>query len=297
MDRNIFSKTLTIGMKVLNINNFDFDKAYTFSEKHYLEVSQHFIRYFNDFYKNMKGIYEGDLTRYMYIKAIEQCVASEFYTHTSRGNVCDIIHQPNDIALPVYPANLPKNLELIVNMNQTDAKALAQAIMDEIAADPKYVFCDAVLAAVQYLGMMKGDKITDTNATYKGYPTTELLTRHELNKIAGLHVCKWLEKNEIKVIQVNFTRETFQNIIAQRNNQVLFICLSTDVAPVDPTFVKDDLDRLFSAAMKVHARAFYTGVSLTSANEKHQKDGVLLAGDEVSCKILAFNELKPGEDK
>ena len=119
-----------------------------------------------------------------------------------------------------------------------------------------------------------------------------MLTRNELNKTAGINLCKWLEDNGFVVKSANFTRDTYQNIVAFKDGKKIYLLLSTEVAPETPGFAQHDLDSLYNSALKEGAIPYYASVSLGSVNNTHFHDGVLLFDDQTRFRINAIGELE-----
>ena len=288
---NVFFQTIQIGEKLLHVSYSDYRDAFDFSSKYYSEYSDHFIDHFAHHSDLKKGEFELNLIRYFFIKAIECRIASDLYANTSRGNVCDIFWSPFDIALEKYPTNLPKHLEEIVNSKQVDALQLAKAVVHEIEITKSFSFCKEVLNAVQFIGQTIGYHIGMHNRSYKGYSCSDMLTRNELNEIAGVNLCNWLERQGFDVEKTNFTRDTIQNIVASKNDRLVYVLISAEIAPDNPGFIRQDLDSLYKSAQEDGAIPYYASVNLGSADNAHFKDGVLLFGDQTMFKINAFEEL------
>ena len=187
---------------------------------------------------------------------------------------------------------MPKHLEVIVNTKQREAFDLASAIIQELESNRSYFFGKEVLNAVQFIGQTVGYHIGKENLSYKGYPCSEMLTRNELNEIAGMNLCNWLEGNGFKIEGASFTRDTYQNIVATKDGRRVFVLLSAEVAPENPGFIHQDLDNLYNAALEEGAIPYYASVSLGSANNTHFSDGVLLYGDKTRFKVNAIGELE-----
>ena len=287
-----FKRTIQIGEQLFNLSYSDYHDAYLFSSQYYSDQSDHFIDHFHHHSDLSRGEYEFDLIRYFFIKAIEHRIASDLYANTSRGNVCDVFWSPFDISMEQYPTNLPKHLEDIVNSKQKDAYDLANAVINKLESDKTYFFGIEVLNALQFIGQTVGNQLSKNNLFYKGYPCSEMLTRNELNKTAGINLCKWLEDNGFVVKSANFTRDTYQNIVAFKDGKKIYLLLSTEVAPETPGFAQHDLDSLYNSALKEGAIPYYASVSLGSVNNTHFHDGVLLFDDQTRFRINAIGELE-----
>ncbi len=122
-----------------------------------------------------------------------------------------------------------------------------------------------------------------------------MLTKNELNEIAGTNLCKWLIGNGFEIEGANFTRDTIQNIIATKDGDKVFVLLSAEIAPVDPGFIPIDLDNLYNAAMAEKAVPYYASVSLASADNGHFNDGIILYGDQTRFRVNAIGELEAEE--
>ena len=289
---DIFCQTIRIGENLLDLSYSDYRDAYDFSLQHYSTYSDHFVDHFENHSDCKKGEYEFDLFRYFFIKAIENRIASDLYAETSRGNVCDVFWSPFDIFLDQYPTNLPRHLEKIVNAEQQVAATLAKAIKRELDTDQSYCFGVDILNAILFLGQTIGYHIEKENTHYKGYPCSKMLTRNELNEIAGFNLCSWLESNDFVIEGINFTRDTYQNIIATKGQETYYVLLSAEIAPVTPGFIHLDLDNLYNSASEDGAIPYYASVSIGSADEKHFNDGILLYGDETRYMVNAIGELE-----
>ena len=292
---NVFVETIHLGEKLFGLSYSDYHDAYSYSEKYFSPISEHFIDHFDNHSDRQKGTYEYNLTRYIFIKAIEHRIASDLFSSTSRGNVCDVFRSPFDIDLDSFPTNLPKHLEVIVNEKRAEASQIADAVMGEVKTDKDYCFGVEVLNAVQFIGQTIGYHIGKKNAVYKGYQCSEMLTRNELNEIAGTNLCKWLVGNGFEIEGANFTRDTIQNIIATKGGAKVFVLLSAEIAPVDPVFIPLDLDNLYNAALAEKAVPYYASVSLASADNAHFNDGVILYGDQTRFRVNAIGELEAEE--
>ena len=174
------------------------------------------IDYFLNHSDAKAGEYEYDLIRYVFIKAMEQRIASDLYSNTARGNVCDVLHSPFDIHLQNYPTNMPKHLETILNSCQGDAHDLAKAIYERVKNDDQYLFGVDILNAVQFIGQACGYPVGQENRKYLNYRCSDMLTRNELNKLAGINMCHWLENNSYEILGTNFSMEACANIIAKK---------------------------------------------------------------------------------
>lgn len=287
-----FIKTLKIGADLLSISYSDYQDAYEYSERYHSAVSEHMIDFFINHSDAEPGEYEYDLCRYIFIKAMEQRISSDLFSSTERGNMCDIFHSPFDIGLNSYPTNLPKHIEDAVNDYQREGHALSQLVMNELSADPEYVFGSEILNALQFLGQTVGYHVGQENRTYKSYDSSRMLTRNELNEIAGHNLCNWLVQNAFKIEEANFSRDTYQNIVAFNEDGRIFILVSAEIAPIDPGFIPQDLDNLYEAASDAGATPYYASVSLGSADERHFSDGIIMYGDAVRFRINAFAELE-----
>ena len=288
----IFVKTLEIGEQLFSLSYTDYQDAYDYSHQFHSEISKHLLDFFENHSDEKKGEYEYDLMRYIFIKAMEQRISSDLYAHTSRGNVCDIFHSPFDIHLDYYPTNLPKHIEKAVNDYQREGHAIANSIMDTLDSDKFFSFGEEVLNALQFLGQTVGYHVGQDNRTYNGYNCSDMLTRNEINKIAGSNVCKYVMQKGFEIEEVNFSRDTYQNIVASKDGKRIFILITAEIAPEDPGFIPLDLDNLYSAAESAGAVPFYASVSLGSVDDKHFSDGVLLFEDAVRFRINAFGELE-----
>lgn len=107
---NVFVETIHLGEKLFGLSYSDYHDAYSYSEKYFSPISEHFIDHFDNHSDRQKGTYEYNLTRYIFIKAIEHRIASDLFSSTSRGNACDVFRSPFDIDLDSFPTNLPKHL-------------------------------------------------------------------------------------------------------------------------------------------------------------------------------------------
>ena len=244
--KSIFTETLKLGEQILGLSFTDYDDAYSFSEEQYSGTSKHFIEHFTHHSDEPKGSYEKDVIRYNYIKAIEHRISSDIYANTSRGNVCDVLRSPFDIHLPAYPTNLPKHLEEIVNSFQKDAERLAREIVLKVLPKVDNSLSHQILNAVQFLGQAFGYHVGRDNMIYNGYKCSEMLTRAEINRIAGSNLCRWLEQNEYEINGVSFSREPCLSIMATQEDSRILIVFSAEIAPTDPGFIKEDLDEAFS---------------------------------------------------
>lgn len=289
---SIFVKTLQIGEKVLDLSYTDYEDAFEFSNKCFSQLSHHFIDFFENHSDRKKGEYEYDLIRYFFIKAIENRIASDIFSETSRGNMCDVFHSPFDIDMAEYPANLPYHLEKTTNSNQSDGYKLADAIVEELDRDLNYSFGESVLNAIMFLGHTIGHRYSQENLTYYGYSCSEMLTRNEINSIAGDNLCKWLNNQDYEIGEANFTRDTYQNIVARKDCELLHILISAEITPIDPVFIPLDIDNLYNAAHDAGAVPYYASVSLGSVDQKHLNDGVLLYGDQIRYRVNAFVKLE-----
>ena len=292
---DVFCRTIRIGERLFGLSYSDYSDAYNFSEQYFSSTSEHFIDFFENHSDRAKGEYEFDLIRYIFIKAIEHRIASDLYAKTSRGNVCDVFRSPFDISLDNYPTNLPKHLEVIVNSRQRDAFDLASAIIQEVESNRAYAFGKDVLNAVQFVGQTIGYRIGKENISYNGYPCSEMLTRNELDDIAGRNLCQWLSNNGFKIESTNFTRDTVQNVIATKDGQQVFVLLSAEIAPETPSFRPTDLDSLYNAAKEAGAIPYYASVSMGSADNAHFNAGVIMYGDEMRFRVNAVGELEAEE--
>ena len=289
---DVFCRTIQIGERLFCLPYSDYHDAYVFSAQYHSEMSDRFLNCFDSQLTFKKVEHELELIRYFLIKAIEQRIVSDLYANTLRSNACDVLWSPVDLSLERYPTNLPKHLENIVNSKQKDAFDLASAIIQELKSDRTFFFGREVLNAVQFIGHMVGYNIGQKNSFYKGYSCSDMLTRNELNEIAGINLCKWLKSNGFKVENANFSRDTYQNIIATKESQKVFILLSAEVIPEDPSFTRQDLDDLYHFALQNEAIPYYASVSLGSTNDAHFNDGVLLFGDQAVFKINTIEKLE-----
>lgn len=291
MDRfNKFKMALTVGEKVLDFHCTDYQDAYNYSLRSHSMNSESFVEHFS----NQKEPYVLDLLRYIFIKAIEWQVSSDLYANTTRGNVCDIFISPDDIFLDKYPTNLPKCLENAINEYQPVGSVLATELSNAISLSGYSTLDIDVLNAVQFLGQTIGNKVSQENAQYKEYHTADMLTRNELNQIAGENFCNWLENNGFEITDTNFTRDTYQNIISQQGQNTLFILMSAEIAPVSPGFLSIDLNNLCKCALESHAIPCYASISMGAVDEKHFQDGIILYGDKCRFRVNAFDQLGEG---
>ena len=285
-----FLITLKTGEKALGLSYADYQDAYTFSQQHFSAMSHHLLDYFKMHSPLTPERYERDLIRYSFIKAIEHRISSDLFTNTSRGNVCDLFLSPFDISLKNYPTNLPLFLERMVNERQMEAARLTSSIIETLDENGACVE-EPVLNAVMFLGQTVGHRVGNENKAYLSYNTSEMLTRNELNSIAGVNLCKWIERDGFNVIQTNFNRETPWSVVAECEGEKYYIFMSTEIAPVAPGFRREDLDLLYKAARNDGAIPWYASVSLASNDDQRFQDGVVLAGESVRFMVNAFDEL------
>jgi len=288
----IFKTVLKIGEAMLRLTYSDYGDAYSFSSNHYSRLSHHLVDYFENHSNATAGEYEQDLIRYFYIKFIENRIASDLYTNTSRGNVCDVFFSPFDVTLKSYPTNLPSHLEDLVNDHQEEGDRLASSIINELSKPLSNSTLETVLNAVGFLGQTIGYHLGKENHQYLGLNCSEMLTRNELNEVAGVNLCKWLENNGFSIEETNYTRDTVQNIIANIENQKVFILMTAEIAPKNPGFLQMDCDALYEAASREGAIPYYASVSIASCNKDHFDKQVILFGDKVQYRINAFGELE-----
>ena len=149
---------------------------------------------------------------------------------------------------------------------------------------------EIVLNAVGFLGQTVGYHLAKENQQYQGFNCSELLTRNELNEVAGANLCKWLKHNGFSIKETNFTRDTVQNIIANIEGHKIFILLSAEIAPKDPGFLPMDFDALYESASSEGAIPYYASVSIASCVRDHFHKQVVLFGDKIQYRINAFGE-------
>lgn len=289
---SIFKRALQIGEQILDYSYSDYEDAFLFSSKHFSTLSQHFIDHFMHHSNQRVGTYENSLIKYIFIKAAENRLSSNFYSNTSRGNVCDTFYSPFDITLYRYPTNLPKPLEAIINTLMPKAELLSKEIVRNMHLNGPQLIDEQILNAMQFLGHTAGQQCFDAHPSYKGVSFSEMLTRNELNLIAGHNLCKWMQAKGFEIENSNFSRDSYQNIIANQNGQTFHVLMSAEVFPSEPSFIPQDLDNLYREAHKVGAVPLYASISLGSSKQDHFEKGVLLYGDNVQYKINAFNELE-----
>ena len=294
-DKSIFIETLKLGEKTTGLFFTDYEDAFLFSEKYYSDTSKQFIEHFIHHSDEPKGSYEKDVIRYNYIKAVEHRISSDLYSNTSRGNVCDVLRSPFDIHLALYPTNLPKHLERIINGFQNDAERIANEIVARILPMVDDNITYQILNAVQFLGQAYGYHVGQDNMTYKAYKCCEMLTRDEISNAAGSNLCRWLEQNNHEINGVCFTREPCLSIMTTYEGNRRFIVFSAEIAPEDPGFIKEDLDEAFSIAEQYNATPYYACVNIGSSDNRHFSDGVILAGDGMKFMVRAFGVLEVEE--
>lgn len=289
MSFDIFVNTIKLGEKLLHLHFSDYQEAFEFSGEHYSEMSQHFVEHFTNHSNLTKGEFEENLFRYLFIKSIENRIASDLYSNTSRGNVCDTFYSPFDIFIQKYPTNLPHFLEGIVNYEQKNGTILAHEIYEQNKNDN--LLCVEILNAIHFIGQAIGYRISQENKTFKGYICPDFLTRNEINQIAISNFCSQLTDSGYQIFDTNYTRDSYQSIVAQKDNEKFNILVSAEISPVEPGFIKLDFDNLYSLSKKEGSHPYYASISLGSTNEQHFNDGVIIAGDDIRYKINAFDEL------
>ena len=291
-DYQIFLKTLKIGEKLLGLHYTDYEDAFSFSIANYSRFSYHLVDYFENHSDMKTGEYEHDLIRYLYIKFIENRIASDLFANTSRGNVCDVFFSPFDIPLKEYPTNLPGYLDRVVNAHQEEGDILATQIIDNIETVLQGESFAAVLNAVGFLGQTVGHRLGNENREYQGFAGTEMLTRNEIYEVAGANFCKWLERNGFSIIETNYLRDSIQNIVAKDKRATFYVLLAVEVAPKEPAFLQMDLDALYEVAQENEAKPYYASISIASRDEEHMKRQIILYGDEIQYRENAFGELE-----
>ena len=243
-----------------------------------------------------KGTYEKNLLRFMFVKAIEERIADDFYRETARGKVKNIFYSPLDVDLDVYPMNLPLHLETLVNEQRKVADEVVLGIIEALgnAVDSDM---EDILVGVFCYAQFYGIKLGKENRIYKSYDCSNMLTRNELLEAAGSYGCKWLENGGFCITETSFNKETYQNIVANRNGKMYYVLLSTEVEPVKPVFTPRELDSYYVIAQEDGAVPALMSVTLRSKDEKHFADGIILAGDETKFKVNCFDELIIDDNK
>lgn len=290
--KQLFIKTLKLGESMLSLSFYDYEDAYSYSEENFSETSRHFIEHFTEHSDEPKGTYEKDVVRYNYIKAIEHRISSDIYSKTSRGNMCDVLRSPFDIHLAKYPMNLPKHLENIINGFQDEAERFSSRVISDILPCNDRNLCYEMLNAVQFLGQAFGYHIGQENQQYKGYNCCDLLTRDEINIVAGTNLCKWLAQNGYDIEAASYTREPCLSVSATKDEQNVLIVFSAEIAPIVPGFIEEDLDEIYDLAKHWNAIPYFACINIGSCNKKHFDDGVILSGDSMKYSVSAFDVLE-----
>ena len=290
MSYEVFNKALSICEEVLGAMSLEHKEAYDFSQEYYSTIPSHLETYIlNDKEAYKAGTYEKNLLRFVFIKSIENRIASDLYSDTERGNVCDVFFSPVDMDLDNYPTNLPLHLEQLVNRQQQTADFMFSKILESfnnLQDDMKDVLLAVFCYAQEY-----GYHLGQENSKYKSYNCSDMLTRNELTQVACNNVCSWLENHNFKISEVNHTRDTYQNIVALLDSKKYYILLSAEIAPTTPGFRPKDFENLFSISQKDGALPCIISVSLRADDETHFNDGVILAGDKILFMINGFQEL------
>lgn len=81
-------------------------------------------------------------------------------------------------------------------------------------------------------------------------------------------------------------------IVASLDRHKVFVLLSAEVAPENPSFRPSDLDGLYNAAREAGAIPYYASVSMASANNAHFNAGIIMYGDEMRFSVNAVGELE-----
>ncbi len=296
MSYEIFEKALLICEEVLGPMSLDHKEAYDFSKQYYSMLPEHLANtILNETEKYKKGKYERDLLRFVFVKSIENRIASDLYSDTNRGNVCDVYFSPEDMDLEKYPTNLPLHLEEIVNRQQQTADYIFTKILDNFTNFEQGI--NDILLAVFCYAQEYGYNLGQENLTYNSYNCSDMLTRNEIMSISCNNVCSWLEGNNFEISEMNYTRDTYQNIVAILNDKKYYILLSCEIAPTTPGFRSKDLENLYQISKENKATACIISLSIRSSDEKHFKDAIILAGDEIQYRINCFEELLINDSK
>ncbi len=290
MGYDFFDQALSICEAVLGSMSLDHREAYDFSKQYYSILPEHLTNTVlkeTETYK--KGKYERDLLRFVFIKSIENRIASDLYSDTKRGNVCDVFFSPEDMDLDNYPTNLPLHLEQLVNRQQQTADFMFSKILESFNNIQEGL--KDILLAIFCYAQEYGYNLGKENSTYKTYNCSEMLTRNEINQIACNDACSWLKNHNFEITEVNHTRDTYQNIVALLNSKKYYILLAAEIYPTTPGYRPKDFDNLYDISQKDGALPCIISVSLRSDNEKHSDDGVILADDKILFMINGFQEL------
>lgn len=290
MSYEIFEKALLICEEVLGPMSLEHKEAYDFSKQYYSMLPEHLANtILNETEKYKKGKYERDLLRFVFVKSIENRIASDLYSDTNRGNVCDVYFSPEDMDLEKFPTNLPLHLEEIVNRQQQTADYIFTKILENFTNFEQEM--NDILLAVFCYGQEYGYNLGQENLKYNSYDCSDMFTRNEITSIGCQNVSAWLEQHKFEITELNHTRDTYQNIIATLDTKKYYILLSCEIVPTTPGFRKKDLENLYKIATSNNALPCFISVSLRSSDEKHFNDGVILAGDKILYKINCFEEL------
>lgn len=234
-----------------------------------------------------------DVFRYVFVKAVEYQISLDVYKDTDRINFAeDFTLTLTEVGENRYPTNLPNHLDGVVDSCQRAGYVFAKEIFEKYKDKlTKDVFITIVNSCF-WIGAVLASALHLAENKVGNYNNADLLTGKEVKTIAVNVLREALEEKGCKILDISYDNKYYMNIMFEHEGELILMLVAARVAPAEPDFLHSELTILWEMAQEQKAKPYCAKVVITSADEVHSRDGVILAGDELRYDVKMIGEMQ-----
>ena len=226
------------------------------------------------------------ILRYFMCKAAESCIADELYS-SDKDRTCNVTYLLNEVDDHHYTINIPAHY--IWELDDLSLYYLMpiKEIIDIAKESNRF---DSI-----YNYIVDWQLIAYAHAHIKGaykahirYDNKLIRTLDETRIIALRGIMDVMTNNGWKVEKMNYLLSNPWSIIGKHNEKDFAILLRTNYGYRKANLSEMELDKLATFAQGANYSLGYMMVDINSVDQQHEKDKVIIIGDQINFKITAF---------
>ena len=244
-------------------------------------------------YQNVESLSDAQIIRiirYFMGKAAETCIADELYSSDEK-RICNITYLLSDVDNEYFGINIPSHYMFELSDLSMHYLLPLKAFIEQARKEDD--FMEKLSSSIMYWQIVAyaNAHLRKSYKAHGHYDNTSIKTLDEIRITAFKGLQERLTSNGFKIEKMNYLLSNPWNVIGRYKDKDCAMLMRTNHGYFKAGVTIEELEKLVDFAKEHEDRNYSIGymlVNIESANEQHNKDHIIITGDEMKFEITNF---------
>ena len=248
---------------------------------------------FEDHYSNVSTLSDAQIiriVRYFMGKAAETCIADDLYSK-AENRICNITYLLSDVDKEYFGINIPSHYMFELSDLSMHYLVPIKEELKQMKRDDDFIKQLSISIIYWQIVAYANAHLRKSYKAHGHYDNTSIKTLDEIRITAFKGLQERLTLNGFKIEKMNYLLSNPWNVIGRYKDKDCAMLMRTNHGYFKAGVTIEELEKLVDFAKEHEDRNYSIGymlVNIESANEQHNKDHIIITGDEMKFEITNF---------